>query len=494
MLSSVGGNLAATEVGSLVNGNNSNMMPTSNPVLQGPPTSLQGGSLGNVGSSGGNYPAGGLQTDPGYGYSTGANTGSMDWSSLFGSLGGLAGTALGGVAAGNQGNMLNNAYTTAGNAANSGNTFGFNGLGGMGGQFANGQLNMQPGQFANPFNQFSTFAGNQGSMANMYGNGGVPSNVTSGFNQFNTQIGMGINNANAGATSAMGVMGMGQNMLGSANANQASAYQTALQAGQQALNPQIQQQSNALLNSNFSKGMSGTSGGALQTQALQNSFNTAELQNQSNAVGQGLNAFNSTINAGTGMFNSGAGMLGNFNTQGVNFGQAGMSGAMNYNAFSPQLAGMYQTNANSGVTGSAGINNMMLGNFQAGLGSITNQGNQMNAGARNQVIAGMGYNGGLAGYANGVLTNPGSMSNLTSGAGSLLNGLTGGAFSNFFSGGGGNSLNDESNYSTALNPQSPANNYWPGYTAPNEGIPSYLSQTAPAFDPTNFDNTSLWGP
>jgi hypothetical protein len=350
---------------------------------------------------------------------------SSNLGSFMSGIGGIAGTVLGGISSNNIAGMQQNAYTTAGNAANYGNNFGFNGLGGMGGTFSNGQLNLTGGAMNPAATQFSQFANNQGNMANMYSNGGVPSNVTSGFNTFNNQIGMGIGNANAGATAGMGVMNQGQQMLGSANANQTSAYNTALNSGLAALNPQIQQQSNALLNSNFERGMSGTSGGALQTQALQNSFNTADLQVQNNATTQGLNAFNSTINAGTSMFNSGAGQMGNFNNQGVGFGAQGMTGAMNYNSYSPTLAGQYQTNANNAVTGYGGINNQMLGNFQAGMAGVANQGNQMNAAARTQSGAANTYNGGLAGYASGVLGSPGASNNLLSGASSLFSGLTG---------------------------------------------------------------------
>ena len=374
--------------------------------ISGPGTALQGGPLDGGGGGGNNG---------GYGQ-------------LFSGLGSIGSEGLGLYGANKQGNMQTNAYTTAGNAANSGNSFGFSGLGGMGGSWNNGMLNMNPGAMGGAANGFSSFANNQMGMANMYGNGGVPSNVTSGFNQFNNQLNNSMMFNGMGQRSGAGVMGMGQNMLGSANATAAGAYNTALQAGQKALDPMIQQQSNALLNSNFAKGMSGSSGGALQTQALQNSFNQAELQNQTNAFNTGNSLFNSTINAGMGMFNSGAGQMGNFDNAGAAFGQQGMNGAMSYNMFSPQLASMYNNNAGSAVQGMGGINNMMLGNFNAGLGAAGNQGNQMNSGARTQMLGGNSYNGGMAGYGASVLSNPNfgtGMSNLVNGASSLFNGMTG---------------------------------------------------------------------
>lgn len=372
--------------------------------------------------------SGGSNTVGGNGMMTnGANSVLGGLGTLMGPIGSLMGSS-------QSGSMANNANTTAGNAGASGNNFGFTGMGGMGGSYSNGQLNLNPGQYGPAANQFSQFMNNQGGMANMFGQGGVPGNVTQGFNQFNRQIGQGIGAANYGVGSGMNMMNMGTNMLNSANGNQAMAYQTALNAGQQALNPQIQQQSNALLNSNFAKGMSGTSGGALQTQALQNSFNTAELQNQNQAVGQGLNAFNSTMSAGQGMFNSGASQMGNFNNQGVSFGQQGMSGAMNYNMFSPQLAGMYQNNANSAASGSSTINNMMLGNYQAGQGAVTNAGNQMNAAARNEIGAAGAYgNNNMWSQLGAGLSAPGAVSGLLGGASSLFGGLTS-SLGNLFSG------------------------------------------------------------
>jgi hypothetical protein len=361
-------------------------------------------------------------------YQNYATGGASGVGSILQGLGSIAGPALQMGGASQTGSMLNNAYTSAGVAGNSGNTFGTSGLGGMGSQYANGQLNLNGGSMTGASNMFSQFAGSQGGMANMYGNGGVPSDVTSAYNQFNGQVGQGIGTANTGAASATGVMNQGSAMLGSANANYNSAYSTSLSAAQAALNPQIQQQSNALLNSNFERGMSGTSGGALQTQALQNSFNTANLQAQNQAVTQGQNAFNSTVNAGTGMFNSGASQLGNFNNQGVNMGQTGMTGSMNYSAFSPQLAGMYQTNANSAVTGFGGINTNVLNTNQAGQSAITNQGTQANNAAR--TMGGIGTanyqsSNGLMGNMGQMLNTPGAMNSLVGGASSLFSGLTG---------------------------------------------------------------------
>jgi hypothetical protein len=357
-------------------------------------------------------------------------------SQMTGSIGNLFSPVAGMIGAQQGNKQINQGNAAAMLGVQSGQQYGFSGMGGMGGSWNNGQLNLNPGQWGGAAGQFSQFANGQGQMANQYGNGYVPQNVTNGFNQFNTQIGQGIGNANAGANSAMGVMGLGQSTLNSAGANQQNAYNTSLNSALAALNPQIQQQSNALLNSEFQRGMAGSSGGALQTQALQNSFNTANLQAQNQAVGQGLNAYNSTINAGMGMFNSGAGQLGNFNNQGVNFGQAGMQGAMNYNMFSPQMAGMYQQNANMGVTGGSGINNMMLGNFQAGQGAAGLQGKLAigGAGAYADLNRQFQQSGnGFMGQMGSMVGTPGFGSSLFNGAANLFKGMTG-----LFNGGGGN--------------------------------------------------------
>ena len=221
-------------------------------------------------------------------------------------------------------------------------------------------------------------------------------------------------------------------MLGSSNANYNTAYQNALSAGQGVLNPMIQQQSNALLNSNFERGMSGTSGGALQTQALQNSFNTAELQNQGQAVGQANTAFMNTNLAGNQIFNSGAGQLGNFNYAGANFGNQGMQAGMGYNMFSPQLAGAYNQNALGATQGFGNINTMGLQNANFGLAVGANQGNQMNRAAMTQGSIANTWNGGMMGAGSTIAGAFGNM--LTGGNTGMMSGI-GGAISNYLNGG-----------------------------------------------------------
>jgi hypothetical protein len=436
---------------------------------------VAGYAAGQAGNAAGlnNAPTGG---SGGNMMSSGGNTQSPNYGSMFSGLAGMAAPILSGIGANNQASMQNNAYTTAGNAANSGNMFGTMGMNGMNTQFNNGQLNMDPGSMGGAASGFNNFAGNQLGMANAYGQGGVPQNVSQGFGNYNNQLNQSSMFNGMGQNTAAGVMGQGANMLGTANANMQGAYNTALTSGQQALNPQIQQQSNALLNSNFERGMSGTSGGALQTQALQNSFNTAELQNQSNALNTGQNIFNSTVNAGNSMFNSGAGQMGNFNNAGANYGNQGMQGAMNYNAFSPQLAGMYNNNANSATTGMGNINSMMLNNANMGLQSTANMGTQMNRGAMTQTSGANTYNGGLASYAGGVLGAPGATNNLMNGASSLFSGMSG--LSNMF----GNNTASSGTYggSTSSNP---ANFSGTNYVDPS------MSQ-APVFDPNSVSMPS----
>jgi hypothetical protein len=384
-----------------------------------------GGAAGALAGYGATSMLGGNNTALQTGASGGsALQGAADSSNPYASLFGLAGTVLGGMAVNNQASMQNNAYTTAGNAANSGNQWGVSGLGGMGASFQNGQLGINGGALSPMAAGYGQYGQSQLGMANQYGAGGVPTNVTNGYNSYMGNLGAAQGYANKGQAGSLGMMNAGSNMFNSAGTNYNSAYNTALNSGLAALNPAIQQQSNALLNSNFERGMSGTSGGALQTQALQNSFNTADLQVQGNAVNQGLAAMNTTGNLGLGAYAQGAGQLGNFNNQSANLGSQGFNAGMGYSAFSPQLAGMYGANANSAVTGFGGINSMGLQNAQMGLASQTNVGNQMNRAATTQMQGANTYNGGLAGYGASMLGSP-NFSGMAGGVGNSLSSLFG---------------------------------------------------------------------
>lgn len=396
----IGSNLTTSAVGNALSGGGNTNMATSGT------TQMNSNVLGSL-----------------FGGGAATSGGGSGSSSLLGGLAGLGGLVAGGISNNNIGSMQTNAYTTAGNAANSGNQWGVNGIGGVGASFNNGQLGVNGGAFSPLSTGYSQFGASQLGMANQFGSGGVPSSVTQGFNNYNTALGGAQAYAGQGQNSGASMMNAGQNLFNSAGTNYNSAYSTALNSGLAALNPAIQQQSNALLNSNFERGQAGTSGGALQTQALQNSFNTADLQVQNNAVNQGLAAMNTTGNLGLGAYSQGSNQLGAFNNQSASLGAQGLQAGENYSAFSPQLAGLYGQNANQSVAGASGINSMGLQNAQLGLQSQTNVGNQMNNAARTQVLGANTYNGGTSGYLASIL---GGLSGQNGGgaAGSVLNSLS----------------------------------------------------------------------
>ena len=351
-------------------------------------------------------------------------------------LAGVGSAVAGGVSNSNIASMQTNAYTTAGNAANYGNNWGATGAGGVGANFSNGQYNTTAGAFSPMTTGYANTGASSIGAAGQYAGGTAPSNVTSGYNTYMNTLNNGIGTANTGVTSGQGIMNMGTNTLNSANANYNSAYNTSLNAGLAALNPAIQQQSNALLNSNFERGQAGTSGGALNTQALQNSFNTADEQVQQNAVTQGLAAMNTTGSLGLGEYNAGTSATGNFNTQAGNFGQQALTGNQSYSSYAPTLAGQYINNANATGQGATTVNNMGILTGQAAQGAVTNQGTQMNNAAKTQGAIANTYNGGLSSYLSSMLGGvsgnllSGTASGATGGISSLIQSLFGGSGTN----------------------------------------------------------------
>ena len=361
-------------------------------------------------------------------------------SSLLGGGAGLLGAGLGFASNQQQSNMQNNAYTTAGNAGNT-NPWNVNGLGGIGANFSNGQINLNGGAVGSAANAFGQFANNQLGYANSL-NGGVPSSVAQAGGNYTNALNTAGGYNSLAQGSAAGVMGQGinqlnnpligqafgnaSNLLNSAGASYGNAYNTSLQSQLAALNPAIQQQSNALLNSNFERGQAGTSGGALNAQALQNSFNQADLQAQGNAVSQANALLGTTYNAantasgigtsglaaGGNLFNTGAGNLANANSLGANLGLQGLTGQENIASFAPQLAGMYNSNATSATAGFGNLNNSTIANANLGLAVGTNQGNQLNRAAATQGQIANTWNGG----------NTGAGSTLANSFGSLLSG------------------------------------------------------------------------
>lgn len=410
-------------------------------------------------------------------------------------LAGLVGAGLGAAANNKISNQQTNAYTTAGNAANT-NPWNTSGPGGIGATFNNGQIGLNAGAMGPAASQFGQFASQQLGQ----GMNGVPAGVTNSGNAFMQQLQRLMGSSQMGANGASSIMnsplvgnslGAAQGLENSAGANFGTAYNTALQSQLAALNPAIQQQSNALLNSQFERGQAGTSGGALQTQALQNSFNQANLSAQNNALGQANaimgttgNLANTFAGIGNSTFGTGAGALGSFNNQGAQFGQAGVNTQQQLAAFAPQLAGMYGANANGAVSGFGGINNALLGQGTLGLNVGANQGNQMNKAAGVQAMIGLNPNN-TGGQNSTYAQLANSFSSLFNGGaagganpyGGLLQSIFGG-----FGGGGGSNPGGSS--------------YTGGYDQAAAGTAGQTFDTTGAntFTPTDTGNTTYWGP
>ena len=206
-----------------------------------------------------------------------------------------------------------------GNAAMGG--YGGQGGGLPGGAAAGNQLNTSLGNYLNPaFGGLSALAAGQVGQAGMAAQNGIPANVQMALGQLQgnmqgpqgTQGGLygqlgGLGMAQMGQA---GLMGAGFNQINGANGNYNSAYNNALQAQMGFLNNQqgraMQQNSDA----QFGRGQLGTSGGALQTQAMAQGFGLADAQAQQYAASQGLAAQGQALTQGNSMLNN---AFGNYN-------------------------------------------------------------------------------------------------------------------------------------------------------------------------------------
>lgn len=408
-----------------------------------------------------------------------SSNGGMDINSLLQMFGGAAGTGLGIAANNNQSSMQQNAYTTAGNAANY-QPWSVGGVAG-GAQFNNGQINLGTGGF-NP-SSFSGLTNGAMGQASQYANGGLPPGVTSAGNNAMAQYGTGQNTANAGVGQANSMFNQGNNLVNGANGTYDSAYNTSLNAATQALQPAFQQQSNALRNQQFSTGMSGTSGGALQSQAMYNAQNQATLQAQQNAVGQANTAFGTALNGGTSLMNSGLTNLGNFNTQGANMASNGLNAQQGLAAFSPQLAGMYGNVGQQGITAASGLNTIGTSDATLGLNAMQVGGNNMNNAARTQgaISQSSNYTNPMAGYSTAL----NSLFGNTMGSGASGLGGLGSLFSSLFGGSGGGNFDSSgmSNTGSLIGGQTQVGGDLPSFDFSNIGNQAY--------DPSAFDN--IWG-
>src|SRR6185437_661140 len=158
--------------------------------------------------------------------------------------------------------------------------------------------------------------------AGQYMNGGLPANIVGAYNNFNNAYGatnsgfsalLGYDvNAGGSAGALLGAganqlnnpliaqaQGAAGNLLGTAGSDFDSVYQNQLANLQQQLKLPQQLQMNALQSGEFARGQLGTSGGALQTQAMSQGFGQADLAAAQQAYQQALMSQNSaTQNAG----------------------------------------------------------------------------------------------------------------------------------------------------------------------------------------------------
>lgn len=284
------------------------------------------------------------------------------------------------------------------------------GYGGYNGQQQSGpsnsanQLNTNLGNYLNPaFGGLGALAAGQVGQAGMASQGGIPANIQQALMglQGNMQGPQGTQGGLYGQLGGMAGMQMGQGMLAGqgfnqimgANGNYNSAYNNALQAQMGFLNNQqghaMQQNSDA----QFQRGQMGTSGGALQTQAMAQGFGLADAQAQQYAASQGLAAQGQALGQGNAMLGNAFGnynnsanlsnnMYNNIYTQNSSQNQIGYDrslqnvGTQTNAAMLPQqLAGNDLNLALQAMQGASGLNNMGLQNAQAALGGSAAQAN-----------------------------------------------------------------------------------------------------------------------
>jgi hypothetical protein len=394
---------------------------------------------------------------------------------LLSAAGGLYQAYTGAQSAQKTSNNQQNAFTTASNAGNFGN-FNFSsptGTANMGG------YGLSPG-LTTAANQDASNAGTFGKLAAQYGSGGLPAGVQTSLNNVNSAYGADSTALNklagqvgTGMTGAMGLYGAGQGVMGAGAgytnaaqgiiANQGTnfdqTYQTALKTQMDALKNPQQQQMSQLQDQEFGRGMLGTSGGALQTQAMATGFGQADIQAQSTAMNQALQQYglgtqaasaygnlgSNTLSIGGGLMNNALSTYGNLASLGGNltnsiYNMASSNFGTNANAsmLPGQLAGQYSNLAGSSTNQASTLNSMGLAQYNAGLTGQNDVNNAMQRSAATQGAISLNgnYSPGNSGYGNmvGQLLGQGT-GGLNSPGGGLL-GQAGHLVSNLFGGGG----------------------------------------------------------
>lgn len=387
----------------------------------------------------------------------------INWGQLLGLAGGIGGSILG---ASTQ-NGLNTASQNAARNSQQLYNFGAGGPSGLGGYYSanpgglGGNVTLNYGNLAGANSGLQGLAGN---LVTQAGNAqGLPPGVTNANSFLQSQLGNlqpyqgGYNSAFGQAAGALpGAAGNANNFYGAANTQLTAAgqdpstYANGVYSNLTAqAKPWEDAQTAALQDSQFGKGQTGTSGGALQTQAFAQGLGTADLQRQITAQQMGQQQQAQAVSNAGSLSGAGNALLSNaFN----NFNTTGANGA-NVNT-----AAFGQGNTNVGTQSSlaglpAYLQSLLLGNSasalgqQAGIqtqaGSLYNMGLQSNA-TNGGLLAGAA--GQLSTNANGTNTSQNPYGNLlqsvfgsaanassgSSGAGGL--GGIGGALSSLFGG------------------------------------------------------------
>lgn len=393
-----------------------------------------------------------------------SSAGSINWGQLLGLTGAVGGSVLGA-------STQNGLNTAAQNAARNGQQlygFGATGANGVGGYYTPNQGGLGGNVNLNYGNLTGVNSGLQGLAGSLVGQAqginGLPSNVSGANSYMQSQLGNlsgyqnGNNSAFAQASGALQPASYNANQFyGAANTQLSAASQdptayanSVYQNLTQQAQPWTDAQTAALQDSEFGKGQSGTSGGALQTQAFAQGLGTADLQRQVTAQQMGQQQQAQAVSNASSLSGAGNALLNNafsnFNTTGANgantansaFGQANtnVNTQSSLSALPAYLQQMLLGNSGAALTQQGGIQTQATNLYNTGL-----QSNQYNASDL------LGAAGQLSQNANGANTsqNPygnllqsifGSAANASSGS-SGAGGLSslGSAFSSLFGGG-----------------------------------------------------------
>lgn len=379
-----------------------------------------------------------------------ASDGSINWGQLLGLTGAVGGSLLGA-------STQNGLNTAAQNAARNGQQlygFGAGGSGGIGGSYTPNQGGLGGNVNLNYGNLTGVNSGLQGLAGSLVGQAqginGLPSNV-SGANQYmQSQLGNLYNyqggNANAFSQAAGALPGAStnaNNFYGAANSQLTAAGQDPSTYANGVYNnltaqaqPWEQAQTAALQDSEFGKGQSGTSGGALQTQAFAQGLGTADLQRQITAQQMGQQQQAQAVTNASSLSGAGNALLtnafSNFNTTGANgantansaFGQANtnVNTQSNLAGLPAQLQQLLLGNSGAALNQQGGIQTQANSLFNTGLSANQANGNLL-IGAANQLGQNAnGQNTSQNPYGNLLQSIFGSAANASSGssgAGSL---------------------------------------------------------------------------